>query len=275
MTLKGRDESAEGIDKRMAINYYSRMRIVLNLLPCLEQAVTEGELARVITVLAAGSEKDILNPDDLELKHNFNIHECLAHCVIMTDFMVEELSQRHPDVSFSHSFPGSVKSGIANQLTSAARLAVKVLFATANSWLLDSTESGERHLFQMTSQCFKSANRNVGLAPPKGLGPTRGMNGEFGSGAYLLDWDCKPTGEQDTIDKYRAQGLGPRVWQHTEDVFERALEKGRRDSKRPAGGEVDDGSSRKNPVGWRSGEPQINGGPKSKDPTGWRPALFR
>jgi hypothetical protein len=275
MTLKGRDESAEGIDKRMAVNYYSRMRIVLNLMPCLDQAVQVGELARVITVLAAGSEKDILNPDDLELKHNFNLHECLAHCVIMSDFMVEELSQRHPDISFSHSFPGSVKSGIANQLTSAARLAVKVLFATTNSWLLDSRESGERHLFQMTSQCFKAANRNVGLAAPKGLGPMRGMNGELGSGGYLLDWDCKPSGEGETINKYRALGLGPRVWQHTADVFERALEKCRRDSKRPAGEEADGNGFRANPVGWRSGELQTNGSHKSKDPTGWRSGSFR
>jgi hypothetical protein len=30
MTLKGRDESEEGIDKKMAVNYYSRMRFVVN-----------------------------------------------------------------------------------------------------------------------------------------------------------------------------------------------------------------------------------------------------
>jgi hypothetical protein len=277
MTLKGRDETSEGIDKRMAVNYYSRMRIILNLMPCLDRAVEAGELSRVITVLAAGSENDIIHTDDLDLKHHFNLNECLAHCVIMSDFMVEELAQKFPNTSFSHSFPGSVKSGITNQLTSAARLAAKVLFATANSWLLDSRESGERHFFQMTSECYKSCNRQIGIAVPRGMTFARGMNGVLGSGGYLLDWDCKPAGEHETIAKYRAQGLGPKTWQHTAEIFEQALQRSRRDAKRPAGEEADGNGIRAvpNPVGWRSAEPQTEDLQQSRNPPGWRAGSFR
>ena len=116
MTLKGRTETPEGIDRKMAVNYYSRIRCILNLMPLLEAASNANELSRVITVLAAGSEGEV-RMDDLDLKHNFTLHACLAHCVVMNDFAIEQLSKRYPGTSFSHSYPGTVKTGIANELT--------------------------------------------------------------------------------------------------------------------------------------------------------------
>ena len=116
MTLSGRNETDEGLDRKMVVNYYARIRCVFNLMPCLEAASNDNELSRVITVLAAGSEGDV-RLDDLDLRHNFTLHACLAHCVVMSDFMMEELSQRYPGTSFSHSYPGTVKTGIANELS--------------------------------------------------------------------------------------------------------------------------------------------------------------
>ena len=101
MTLKGQNETIEGIDRKMCVNYYFRIRCTLNLMPLLEAASHANELSRVITVLAAGSEGDV-RLDDLDLKHNFTLHACLAHCVVMTDFAIEELSRRFPGTSFSH-----------------------------------------------------------------------------------------------------------------------------------------------------------------------------
>ncbi|KAH9832140.1 Dehydrogenase/reductase SDR family member on chromosome X [Teratosphaeria destructans] len=116
MTLKGRTETVEGMDRKMCVNYYSRIRWIQNLMPLLEAASKQNELSRVISVLAAGSEGDV-RQDDLDLKRNFTLHACLAHCVVMTDFALEELAQRHPGTSFSHSYPGTVKTGIVNELS--------------------------------------------------------------------------------------------------------------------------------------------------------------
>lgn len=55
MTLKGRDETSEGMDKKLALNYYARWKFVHDLMPLLEKAKAAGEDARVLTVLAAGS----------------------------------------------------------------------------------------------------------------------------------------------------------------------------------------------------------------------------
>lgn len=251
MTLKGRTETTEGIDQKMSVNYYARMRCILGLMPCLEKASKDNELSRVITVLAAGSEGDV-RVDDLELKHNFTLHAALAHCVVMTDFFIGELAKRYPGTSFSHSYPGTVKTGIANALTGPVRLAIKVMYAVMTPWILNVQESGERHLFQVTSQCYPAKNGGLGIPIPDGLSVMRGFNGEPGGGAYLLDWDGQPAGDENFLQKYREMGMARIVWEHTHEIFARAEQRTRMDSKRAAQDEAEGaGRDIPNPVGWR------------------------
>ncbi|TKA73808.1 hypothetical protein B0A55_05534 [Friedmanniomyces simplex] len=254
MTLQGRDETVEGLDRKMSVNYYSRIRFAFNLIANVEEAAKQNELARVITVLAAGSEGDV-RMDDLELKRNFTLHACLAHCVMMTDFMVEQLAERHPSVSFSHSYPGTVKTGIANQLTGPVRLAVKVLYAVMTPWILDVRESGERHLFQITNRCYPSRQGTVvGVPAPEDATPMKGSNDEIGSGAYLLDWDCKSTGDAKLLNKYRELGLPKKVWDHTLEMFQQAERLNPKGGKRAASSSPEEANRRvPDPVGWRPG----------------------
>lgn len=252
MTLKGRTETEEGIDRKMCVNYYSRIRWTLNLMPLLEAASNANELSRVITVLGAGSEVEV-RLDDLELKHNFTLHACLGHCVVMTDFAIEELSKRYPGTSFSHSYPGSVKTGIANELSGPVRLAVKIMYAVMTPWILNVQESGERHYFQMTSQVYPSAKGSVGIPPPEGMTAFKSMDGTPGGGAYLLDWDGKTCGDESVLRKYREIDMGPKVWDHTMKIFAQAERSMRKDGKRPASGDAEgSGRSVPNPIGWRA-----------------------
>lgn len=251
MTLRGRKETDEGIDCKMSVNYYARIRCTLNLMPLLTAASEANQLSRVITVLAAGSEGDI-RIDDLDLQRNYTLHACMAHCVVMNDFAIEEFAKRYPGTSFSHSYPGTVKTGIANELTGPVRLAVKVMYAVMTPWILNVQESGERHLFQMTSNCYPSGTGAVGVPVPEGMSAMRGMDGVPGSGAYLLDWDGKVTGDEKVLGKYRAMGLGKTIWDHTMKIFMLAEQRTRQSQKRPAAGEAEGaGRSIPNPVGWR------------------------
>lgn len=251
MALRGRTETDEGIDCKMSVNYYARIRCILNLMPLLTAASEANELSRVITVLAAGSEGEV-RIDDLDLKRNYTLHACMAHCVVMNDFAIEEFAKRYPGTSFSHSYPGTVKTGIANQLSGVVRLAVKVMYAVMTPWILNVQESGERHLFQMTSACYPSQRGSVGVPVPEGLSAMRGTDGTPGSGAYLLDWDGKATGDEDVLGKYRSMGLGKTIWDHTMKVFTLAEQKMRKATKRPAIGEAEGAErSAADPVGWR------------------------
>ena len=233
----------------MCTNYYARMRFTLNLLPQLTAASNAGQLSRMATVLAAGSEDDV-RLDDLDLKHDFTLHACLAHCVMLTDFMIEELAKRNPGISFMHSYPGTVKTGIAKELTGPVRLAVKVLYAVMSPWIIQIQDSGERHTFQLTSSIYAARNGSVGLEAPEGLDIITGSDGVQGSGSYLLDWDGRATGDSKILRKYRDLGMGQVTWDHTMHVFNRAMSRKR---------SFEEGSDQRESTG------------PITDPTGWRP----
>ncbi|THY15476.1 hypothetical protein D6D02_03941 [Aureobasidium pullulans] len=256
MSLGGRSETPEGLDHKMAVNYYSRIRFAMNLMPQLTEASNQKELSRVLTVLAAGSEADI-DMDDMDLKKNYTLHACLSHCVMMTDFMMEELAKRCPHTSFSHSYPGTVKSGITNSLTGPIRLGVKVLYSVMTPWILNFRESGERHLFQITSSMYKARNGSVGSIPLNGgLDIAVGIDGVKGSGAYLLDWDGRPAGDMAVINKYRDMNAGPKIWEHTMTAIKKATSR-----KRLAEDDAQEEQKRReqhaagapNLAGWRAG----------------------
>lgn len=52
--IKGSDKTAEGIESKLAMNYYARFGLAELLSPNLEAAAKAGEPARVISILAPG-----------------------------------------------------------------------------------------------------------------------------------------------------------------------------------------------------------------------------
>ena len=70
-STSGRDETLEGIDKKLAVHYYARFKFIEELLPALRKAKEDGEEAKVLTVLGAGRGSKI-NVEDLGLKKHFS-----------------------------------------------------------------------------------------------------------------------------------------------------------------------------------------------------------
>jgi hypothetical protein len=90
LTTKGRDETDEGLDKKLACNIYSRFRFALDLLPLLEKAADAGEDAKFMTILAAGQEPtSYLNLDDLGLKKEYSLANAGAVASHYSDALVE------------------------------------------------------------------------------------------------------------------------------------------------------------------------------------------
>lgn len=116
MTLMGRTETPEGIDRKMALHYYGRQLLIRELMPVLEHN------AKVIIVLDSlyGSPAK-LNWGDLDLKTTFSVGNAANHCISMNDAMVQEyaaaqqaegLNKRH----FVHANPGIVKTNLHREL---------------------------------------------------------------------------------------------------------------------------------------------------------------
>ncbi|KAJ5814615.1 hypothetical protein N7474_006392 [Penicillium riverlandense] len=210
MTTKGRDETDEGVDKKLSLHYYARMRFLVNLLPQLTNAGTSNQLSRTISVLSAGHEGKLL-VDDLPLKNNYSLRNCANHATTMNSLAMEELAASHPATSFIHAYPGGVNTGLLDKML--GRFGSNALAFLASPWMVPLDQSGERYLYAATSSTYPSRDRKADDA-------VSGSDGTKGSGAYLLSWDGSVTGNQKILNGYRSDGTRKTVWEHTLGVFE-------------------------------------------------------
>ena len=88
MTLAGRDETTEGIDKKLAVHYYARWKFLDDLLPGLKKAAEANEKVAVMSVLApaAGGAIDL---KDLALKNSFSVTKAALVTPTYNDMMME------------------------------------------------------------------------------------------------------------------------------------------------------------------------------------------
>ncbi|KAK0463459.1 uncharacterized protein EV420DRAFT_1263998 [Desarmillaria tabescens] len=105
----GRQETEEGIDKLLALRYYSRFKFTYEFLPLLRNARDAGEDARVMSVLASGMGRAI-DVNDLGLKHSYKAYKAMMVSGSYNDIMVDEFAKRNAGITFTHIFPGLVNT---------------------------------------------------------------------------------------------------------------------------------------------------------------------
>lgn len=227
LSLVGRRDTSEGIDKLFALRYYARMRFVQNLLPLLEASKETATPARVVSVLGGGFEGNI-NTKDLDLKDGYNIVSCAIHSVTMTSLAMEHLAAKHP-VSFVHVYPGLVGTNIYSNSFPRPMAAVYNYGVWPMMWpfSVNLEESGKRHLFHSTSARYPAntalaASKSQGTAVPEGLQLAMGSNGTVGSGAYLMNWRGETSAAGRKMQRLREQGVAKKVWEHTVQLADRA-----------------------------------------------------
>ena len=87
INLKGRDETSEGLARKLATDYYSRWKFIDGLTPLLRKAKDAGEDAKVLSVLAAGKGGPV-NLDDLDLKE-YSLSKEMPAAATYNDIMIE------------------------------------------------------------------------------------------------------------------------------------------------------------------------------------------
>jgi NAD(P)-dependent dehydrogenase (short-subunit alcohol dehydrogenase family) len=109
LTMQGRTETEEGIDKKLALHYYARWRFtyecvvvlcavfagcsrVCSLIPLLQKATDAGEDAKVMTVLSAGIEGGPIDLNDLGLKKNYTLSNTAKSASTYNDLMIQVCS---------------------------------------------------------------------------------------------------------------------------------------------------------------------------------------
>lgn len=229
-------ETSEGIEIDTALQFYSRQRLTMNLLPLLERSASP----RVISVFAPGFEGPI-NKEDLDCRKHWDPIKACRAASTMTDLMFEELAKTHPTVSFIHSYPGQTGGRLMDHtLASVSGLMwlpaqmsrYMVLPIYTRFMCITPEEAGQRTLFLATSTRFPpttdhgTTGKLDGLVErPDDVGVARSavMKDGKGNGVYRVNWNAESWKDNKLLDRYREEGMGKVVYDHAMSVFEMAL----------------------------------------------------
>ncbi|KAK6354690.1 hypothetical protein TWF696_003829 [Orbilia brochopaga] len=208
LTMEGRVETEEGLDTKLALNYFSRARFIQNLLPALTTAASNSNNpigARVISVLSAGHEGPI-NFADYELKKTFSLRNAGIHAVTSNSALSKYLAKQHPDISFIHSYPGGVETGIISQsrLPAVLTMTLKLIAPLFRSFIKTPEESGQRHFWMATNEKFKT-------------------------GGWLMDSENEESaGAKKAFEKgWCNEAVGETVWQRSLEIFDKVQKEGK------------------------------------------------
>jgi hypothetical protein len=194
-------ETPEGLDKKLSLHYYSRLRFTQNLLPLLNKAAQEeptkgspAPISRVFSILGGGLEGNI-NLSDLSLKNNFSLGNCGTHAITMTTLSFNKLATTNPKVTFVHTQPGGVETNIAREFNRLVQTAIKGVSMLLRPWVMTAQESGERCAWAATADKFGEGG--VVLLGPKG----------------------EETSPPQIVAQAKTDGTEEKVWEHTQKVF--------------------------------------------------------
>ncbi|KAH8812568.1 hypothetical protein F5884DRAFT_312947 [Xylogone sp. PMI_703] len=219
-----RKDTKEGLDITMSLMYYSRMRIIMKLLPLLLKSTLPPI---VVSVYAAGTEAKLF-PEDLSLRDlkNYSYTQARSHMAYMhTLFMETVAEQNQGKLAFVHIFPGIVLGpGFKNpELPAWFRVIWNYIFVPIFG----------RFVTVKPDDC---GNRMLSLAspryPPQSLDESGdkkdvvlGTNGKPGSGVYSLTWNGEDNLPTKAYAKINKDEMRKKIWDHTLRAFE-VIEKG-------------------------------------------------
>jgi NAD(P)-dependent dehydrogenase (short-subunit alcohol dehydrogenase family) len=126
-TMQGRTLTPEGVDEKLALNLYSRIKFVSALLPALRAAPGGG---RVLSVLSAGVHSPYSGwKDDIALEKDYSLKNAADLAGFYTDLAFDALASdpRNANVTFVHAAPGFVDTNWGTEMPAAVRLPIRAL----------------------------------------------------------------------------------------------------------------------------------------------------
>jgi hypothetical protein len=157
----------------------------------------------------------------------------------MTTLAFEELSKQYSTVGFIHSFPGAVNTEILPKALKtvpglwhypAQLLRITILGPMLRIFCMSAQEAGERTLFLATSARYPAAVVDeedgkipgfVQVSDAIGVAQSTVVQDGKGNGVYRTTEKGEVYPEKKILEKYRDEGVGKVVLEHTLGVFER------------------------------------------------------
>jgi len=221
-TLDFTSRTREGLRTMWALSYFSRMRLISNLLDHLRR----GESLRRVVCVMAGSREGPIDPNDVSGR-KVPIRQARGHLSSCITFGLEHFAEMAPEVSFIHDHPGSVPTKPTRALPPGmASFAVSLSMASGRKISLE--ESAERHLFLTTSSRYPPISvedrplaRGVPLSA--GLRVALSSTARVAGGVYTVNSDCV-SADYNTLELLRTmreQNIPAALWEWTQEEIDR------------------------------------------------------
>ncbi|KAI9709367.1 MAG: hypothetical protein M1820_003487 [Bogoriella megaspora] len=185
-------------------------------------------LRRVVFVAGAGKEGPV-DTTDWQARR-IPLTALRGQLTTMITLGLETIAKQAPDISFIHTYPGTVRTSLLDRMTGLRGILLRMYTYLLGSWVcVPLEESGERHLYLATSGRFPAAENStgedVGVPLREGDEKARGTSGATGSGIYSVGWDCESSlaSVEKLLADYREQGMGDQILEHVNAEFERIL----------------------------------------------------
>ncbi|KAK6980668.1 hypothetical protein R3P38DRAFT_2579555 [Favolaschia claudopus] len=179
MSFSGLDLNEDGIDKQLALQYYSRWAFIADLIPALRAAQAAGQDARVSAIHSAGR-GGLIDLNDLGLVNTLTdlrlktMGKLISQLASYQDLMVESFGERNHSISFAHTFPGLVDTPLMKVSSSKIMrmlYPVRYLLFPPLWWAMSAEECGERQLYGLL-------NAPAGASRITSDGTDMGLNGQ-------------------------------------------------------------------------------------------------
>ncbi|KAF9531523.1 hypothetical protein CPB83DRAFT_904618 [Crepidotus variabilis] len=208
-----RTETAEGLEKKLSVSYYSRWLFIKEFVGLVEQAIVQDGPGRgvVSSILAPGHGGEIKS-EDWEIKHGYSPGKVRTTAVTYNDLMVEAWADHHPKVPFVHAHPGIVRTPLFFRSPSYfAKFMGLLLVSLARFMTISSEESAEWMWYTINLTHTRIIDNSES---------TRGRESK-----PVGSWRTDPFGaDKAKDDKYfgsteKKDGL----WLHTEEAISRSV----------------------------------------------------
>lgn len=173
----------------------------------------------------AGTKEGMLYIEDIN-GENMPLLKARGHAASLVTAGMMTLAQQAPDVSFIHTFPGPVKSGIGRDMPGIFGVLVRMVSAVVGPiFNIPTDESGAYHLFFTTSPRYPPKDAAGERHQSSTLGFARGIDGNAGSGMYCVDQTGKSAnpGTEALLANLKKDGSVDKVWQLTQDKWKQIL----------------------------------------------------
>lgn len=224
-----RQDTSEGLDRKLALHYYARARFIQNLASLLSAAskIQSPTHSRVISILDSRMGLNASpNFSDLALEESgaYGLASAAAHACAMNTWSMERWAKTLPGTTFIHGFPGTVRTGVGRELGTLGNAMFGFMGTLLKPLFVDLKESGNGWAFASVSGRYPS--KEAGAAGESGKEEVEvaiASDGVTGSGAYAVDWNgVRVFGEKGRFpnaERLRGEGAAEKVWTHTEEIF--------------------------------------------------------